>query len=118
MKLAIVGSRSFKDYDKFKSEIKSFISRRSSNDITTIISGGAYGADSLAKRYAKENKIDYVEFPALWDKFGKRAGYLRNIDIIKNCDWCIAFWDGKSPGTQHSINLCNDYNKPLDIIYI
>jgi predicted Rossmann fold nucleotide-binding protein DprA/Smf involved in DNA uptake len=59
MKIAVIGSRDFNDYD-FLSESLKFLS---SND--TIISGGARGADSLAERYAKENQINFVVFPGM-----------------------------------------------------
>lgn len=108
-KAAIIGSRGFTDYEA----VKNFLEGR---NLTQIISGGARGADFLAKKYALENKIDYLEFPAQWDKFGKSAGYKRNIDIIDACEVCIAFWDGKSKGTEHSLNLAREKNK-LTIVY-
>ena len=57
-----------------------------------------------------------VIFPAEWKKYGKRAGYIRNHDIIKNSDHVVAFWDGKSRGTLHSIELARDkYHIPIDV---
>lgn len=47
MKIAIVGSRSFKDYELLKNEVEKFITENSLEEVT-IVSGGAVGADTLA----------------------------------------------------------------------
>lgn len=104
MKVAIIGSRTFTDYDRLEKICNSL-------DITEVISGGAIGADYLGKYYANEYNIKYTEFPADWDKHGKKAGYLRNIDIVNAADIVLAFWDGKSKGTKHSIDLARKQNK-------
>jgi hypothetical protein len=113
MKIAIIGSRTFNDYELLKKTLEPYKSK-----ITTVVSGAAKGADSLGEKWALKNNIQTFIFPADWEKFGKRAGYIRNEDIIINCDCCIAFWDGLSKGTSHSISLCEKYNKPYKIIKI
>ena len=113
MKLAVVGSRGFDDYDLLKLKLDTIHSRR---PISVIISGGAYGADSLAERWARENRLELLVFLPDWEQFGKSAGYKRNIQIIESADAVIAFWDGQSKGTQHSINLAKDKGKPLAVI--
>lgn len=110
MKLAIVGSRDFNDYELLKSEIDKL---RTAHTITHIVSGGARGADTLAKRYAKENNIELVEHLANWNLYGKSAGYKRNVLIWQDSDMLIAFWDGQSKGTKQSID---NYKKPLTVI--
>lgn len=109
IKLAIVGSRRFYDYDRLLYEMKLLYSQN--YIVTQIISGGARGADSLAAKYAKENNIELIEHKPDWDKLGKRAGFARNEIIISSSDAVIAFWDGTSTGTKHSINLAIKYNK-------
>lgn len=113
MKLAIIGSRTFNNYVLLKETLEPYKPK-----ITLMVSGGAKGADSLGERWAKENNIEIKIFLPDWDKFGKRAGFIRNEDIIKTCECCIAFWDGKSTGTKHSIDLCKKYNVPLKIINV
>ncbi len=85
--------------------------------IDEIVSGGARGADALAKRFAEEYGNAYVEFPVYWETHGNRAGFLRNEQIIQYSDCCIAFWDSKSRGTKLTIDLCKRYNKPCYICY-
>lgn len=113
MKIAIIGSRTFDDYSLLQETLKLYKSK-----ITLIVSGAAKGADSLGEKWALENNIKTLIFPANWNKYGKRAGFIRNEDIIKNCDCVIAFWDNKSKGTAHSISLCEKYNIPYKIINI
>ena len=114
MKIAIVGSRTFNDYGVMIDFIEKIV-QEETIAIDEIISGGAKGADSLAERLAHDYDIKLTVFPADWEKYGKRAGAIRNQEIIKNCDICFAFWDGISRGTKISIDLCTLYNKPCYI---
>ena len=114
MKLAIVGSRTFNDYTTMCKVIKEHFNIDS---ITHIVSGGARGADTLAEQFAKEYNKELIVFPADWKTYGKRAGFIRNVDIINTCDQCVAFWDGESHGTKHDIELCEEQNK-FHVVYI
>lgn len=110
MKLAIVGSRNINDYQILEAAIKEY------NLIpTSIVSGGADGVDTLAFRYAKQNNIPIVVFKPDWRKYGKSAGFKRNIQIVESSDVVLAIWDGKSKGTKHSIDLANKAKKLLFI---
>ncbi len=114
----VVGSRDFNDYALLATTLNKM--RNGSDDIC-IVSGGAKGADSLAKQYALNQHLAYVEFPARWDVYGKSAGYRRNVEMHKYIAQyddrkVIAFWDGKSKGTQHNFGLAEKYNTELKII--
>lgn len=113
MKLAIVGSRSFTDYDKLKAELNKL---PLIHEVTEIVSGGARGVDKLAESYAYEYKLKMTVFKPNWD-IGKHAGFLRNTTIIQNSDAVVAFWDGKSTGTKDSIDKATKAGKPVLIIY-
>ena len=113
MKLAVIGSRGFCDYGLMKSYLDKI---HSVEPLTFIVSGGAKGADSLSEKWAKENNIPTMIFIPDWDKLGKSAGFIRNKDIISNCDKVLCFWDGISKGTLSSINLSKKYNKKIKII--
>jgi len=111
MKVAVIGSRTFKDTQLLESILTEYKTK-----ITCIISGGANGADQLAEAWANNNDIVTMIFKPDWKMHGRAAGVIRNQDIIQNCDICIAFWDGTSKGTSNSISLCKKYNKPVTII--
>lgn len=112
-KLAIIGSRNFFDYTKLEYIASSICSKLG---ISTIVSGGAKGADLLGERFADEKKLNKLIFIPDWDKYGKSAGYRRNVDIINNSDIVLAFWDGDSKGTHHSMEIAKSQNKHV-IIY-
>lgn len=127
MKIAIIGGRDFTNYDLLKLKLMPY-----RVTATQIISGGAHGADTLAKKFAKENNIPLKEYLAEWDLFeepckikvnrnGKKynalAGFNRNIKIIKNADFVVAFWDGHSVGTRDSIGKAHKLKKDILIVY-
>lgn len=103
MNIAIVGSRTFNNYESMKKFILDNI--RITEDIKYVVSGGADGADTLAEKFAEEFKIVPMVFRPEWDVYGKSAGMIRNKDIINHSDMVFAFWDGKSKGTANSIKL-------------
>lgn len=111
MKLAIIGSRGFDDYELVKSVLSDYVDK-----VTMVVSGGAKGADSLGEKWANENNIQTLIFKPDWKKYGKKAGHLRNTDIIQNCDMCVAFWDGVSTGTNDSIKKAKKFGKEVKII--
>jgi hypothetical protein len=113
MKLAIVGSRSFCNEELLEKSLESLKER-----VTMVVSGGAKGADSLAESWANKYGIPTKVFKPDWQKYGRGAGMIRNKDIIESCDQCVAFWDGKSKGTENSISLCKKLNKKLTIVRI
>lgn len=86
-----------------------------------LVSGGAKGVDTMVEKFAKKFDIPFVEFPVTsndWKIFGRGAGNLRNNKMIEYGDYIVAFWDGKSRGTQHLIQSSKKRKKPVDIIYI
>ena len=95
LKTAIIGSRNLivTDFEKYLPE-----------GTTEIVSGGAKGIDSCAKKFAIKNKIKITEFLPEYDKYGRIAPLKRNDLIIDYSDMVIAFWDGKSKGTKDMIN--------------
>ena len=114
----VVGSRTFSDYSLLSDKLDKLLSNQKE---VVIVSGGARGADALAKHYAKEHNLDYREFPADWNRYGKSAGYKRNVAMHRyiaqfSDRGCVCFWDGKSKGTQHNFALAEQYKTPLRII--
>ena len=111
MKMAIVGSRTFNEYETLRATLEPY-----KDKITEIVSGGARGADTLGERWAKEHNKKITIFYPDWDTHGKAAGFIRNKDIVENSDGVVAFWDGKSKGTVHSMKLAEKLDKPLKVV--
>ena len=120
MKLGLVGSRNFHNYESFKTAIlKTLISwEKEIVDIQLIVSGGASGADSLAEYFADEYKIPIKIFYPDWRCYGKRAGILRNSDIVNSSTHLIAFPSREGKGTQDSISKALKRKIPVKVLYI
>jgi predicted Rossmann fold nucleotide-binding protein DprA/Smf involved in DNA uptake len=109
MKVAVVGSRHYP---------KLYLVRKLVAALPfdcTVISGGARGVDSEAEQAARARGLAVEIFPADWRKYGRGAGMRRNREIIARADVVLAFWDGVSPGTQHSIQLAKMLGKPVQV---
>lgn len=114
MKIIIAGGRNFNDYEK----LCQFCDEALINETEIeIVSGTANGADNLGEKYAHDKGYLIKQFPAYWDKYGKSAGYKRNAQMAEYADVLIAFWDGKSRGTKHMIDLAMRANLKVKICY-
>ena len=98
--MIIAGGRSFRDYNLLCKTIDQLFPYP-----ITIVSGHARGADKLGEAYAQSKGYDVKIMPADWETYGKSAGYRRNEAMADVSDALVAFWDGKSRGTMHMINL-------------
>lgn len=110
MKIAIVGSRNFKRLDK----VVRFVSHLEKDVI--VVSGGARGVDQAAERAARQHGLQTLIIRPDWDKYGKSAGFRRNHTIVEQADELVAFWDGKSKGAKHSIDLARKKGIPVLVI--
>ncbi len=127
VRIIIAGGRDFDDYEVLKKSVHDVIydlvyDGRCSDYKCEVVSGTARGADSLGEKFAVEKKFEVKRFPADWDTYGKRAGYIRNEQMAKYAvsDGCygvlVAFWDGQSRGTKHMIDLANKHGLEVHVI--
>lgn len=100
MRYGVIGSRTFMDYVFFKETLDRHI-------ISQIISGGAIGADTLAENYARARNIPFKVHLPDYDRYGRKAPFVRNKLIVDDSDIIVAFWDLKSTGTKHSLDYAN-----------
>lgn len=110
MKIAIVGSRNYKNLNAVTEYIKALPSD------TIIVSGGARGVDIRAEIDARRRGLEVMVFYPEWGKYGKSAGMIRNGKIVEECDQMVAFHDGQSKGTLNSINRAKAAGKPVEVI--
>lgn len=112
MKLVIAGSRTFININRF--DIEKYINFFDLQQISIIISGKCKtGPDNSAFWYAKHNKINFEEFPADWDKYGKAAGPIRNKQMAEYGDALLLIWDGKSKGSANMKKEMLTLSKPI-----
>lgn len=109
MKTAVIGSRgvSVNNLEKYLPD-----------GTDEIVSGGARGVDTCARKYAEKAGIKLTEFLPEYEKYGRRAPILRNIQIIDYSDTVLAFWDGRSRGTSFVIDRCRKAGKPVRIFIL
>ena len=106
MKVAIVGSRNLAVYD-FGTYLP--------ENTTEIVSGGARGIDSCARKYAQTSGIKLTEFLPEYERYGRYAPLNQNLQMIDYADQVIAFWDGLSRGTKYVIDHCRQRDKCITV---
>lgn len=115
IRLAIIGSRGITDKDFIFQKLNEIFLEKKP---TEVVSGGAKGPDTIGVEWANSLHIPTKVFKPDWEKYGKRAGMLRNTTIVENCDHLIAFWDGESRGTQDSIYKAKKLGKNVLVIKV
>lgn len=83
---------------------------------TSLVHGAAKGADELAGLWASSRRLgSIIEFPANWDKHGRRAGPIRNQEMIETKpDMVVAFPGGT--GTADMVKRAKQHGIPVQII--
>lgn len=115
-KVRVCGCRTFDNYELLEIKLNYYLKNKLPNVV--IVSGGGKGADYMGEMYAKKHNLPLEVHRPNWDVDGRSAGPKNNEQIVKNVDAAIAFWDGKSKGTKHTIDFCKQYKKKCIIVEI
>jgi len=109
-RIAIIGSRTINNYEALKELLAGV-------QADQVVSGGAKGVDSLAARWAEENRAALiVARPDYKGTANKRyAPLLRNMAIVELAQVVYALWDGKSSGTKWAIDYALGKGKEVHI---
>ena len=111
MRVLVCGSRSWKDGSAIHDRLAQLPHR------TEFIFGGAVGADELARTWAIRNGRGYMLLLDDWKTQGKRAGIVRNLRMLdEQPGLVVAFWDGKSRGTKHTIGEARKRGIPVEVV--
>jgi hypothetical protein len=108
-RIGIVGSRHFPSREVVQLFLKSL-----PRD-TVIVSGGAEGVDRWSVEIGESLGMKTLVFQADWQRHGRKAGPIRNVEIVSNIDELVAFWDGESRGTLNTIVLATGAGLPMRI---
>ena len=102
MRVLVCGGREYADWTKLEQTLGDLYWSLDleEQNIFVLISGGAAGADTLARRFARQNNLvpyNFEEYKADWDKYGKAAGFIRNQQMLDEGkpDLVIAFEGGR-----------------------
>jgi hypothetical protein len=113
-KVIIAGGRDFSNYDLLSEKCNHYLGNKTNVE---VVSGGAKGADNLGERYAKERNLPVKIFLADWATLGKRAGFVRNVEMAEYADALIAFWDKTSKGTKHMIDTAKENGLSVKVVH-
>lgn len=114
-KLVIAGGRDFNDYEEVHRQLIRLANGELAAYAVSVVSGMARGADALGADVARDLGVQLYEFPADWNQYGKRAGFMRNEEMGRFADGLLAFYRN-SPGTRHMIEFMKSLGKPTRII--
>lgn len=123
MRILVCGSRSYKDYSTIRDKIALHMAHclESGDDIEYIIEGEAKGADILARKAAEYLNIPVMKFPADWEKYGKRAGMLRNAQMLYEGQPDVVLAFNKGPtltrGTSDMVKRAERVGIPVEVYY-
>lgn len=97
-RVGIVGSRDFPEMDRVAALVDLL------RPDATVISGGARGVDNAAVTYAIATDRQGIEVrPRVRQGHAAEDLKNRNEVIVLGSDVVVAFWDGQSHGTAHTI---------------
>lgn len=100
MKTIIAGSRSVRDPRLVFQAVEA---SGFAPTITEVVSGGCHGPDTFGELWASSRHLPIKRFPAEWDRYGLKAGPIRNRQMADYADALIVVWDGRSRGTENMI---------------
>jgi hypothetical protein len=116
MKFIVAGSRHLKWQLVYGELVKLRITKGhafSRDNVSEIVSGCAKGADEAGEVYADFYSIPLKQFPAEWEKYGKRAGPVRNAKMAVYADALLLVWDGFSSGSRNMKENMLKLDKPV-----
>lgn len=108
----VCGSRTWTDADRIRIKLRA-LPRGS-----TVVHGGSRGADRIAGELARAIGLEERVMLPDWKSEPRRAGIIRNIAMLDlNPDIVLAFWDGASTGTGHTIGEARRRGIPVDVTF-
>lgn len=115
IKVIVAGSRDW-PWPNYLQDALTFYLSRFTPDQIEVVCGEAIGPDKQGRLWAEARGIKVKSFPAQWDALGKRAGFVRNVEMADYGTHLIAFWDGVSNGTKHMIETAIERGLVVKVI--
>lgn len=119
MRVIVTGSRGWTDRSRIADRLCDLQPQRN----VTIVVGynpktdRPKGVDRIAYQEAEKLGLLVEPHPADWDQYGKPAGFIRNEEMAASgAQLCIAFWDGRSSGTDDMMERAKKHGIPVEVI--
>lgn len=99
MRVLVTGSRTWTDWQLLEAALSNL---RIELGGFTLVHGDARGVDRRAAAFVRDELALPVEHhPADWERYGKRAGFVRNAEMVASgIDLCVAFIQDGSRGAS------------------
>ena len=111
-RILVTGSRTWDDAGVIAGALAGYY-----REGAVLVSGACpHGADALAEEYWGLLGGKVERHPADWERFGKRAGFRRNAEMVNaGADLCVAFIRDGSPGASHCAGLAIAAGIPVEV---
>lgn len=122
MRVIVTGSRDWSDRDDVWLELDKAMKSDPGHRLHIMHGGCPTGADAHAETWyqaltiLRDRCLTREIFPADWEKYGKRAGPIRNAEMVKaGADLVLAFPLPGGRGTQNTIRLAREAGIPVKV---
>ena len=121
MRVLVCGGRDWTHLSKIFNMLFTYYDQTPLDEEFVVIQGGAIGADFIAKIWALSegpNRVGHEEYKAQWDKYGQKAGPIRNKRMLDEGkpDIILAFPTKDSAGTWDLINQASDRDIEIFVV--
>lgn len=115
MRILITGSRDWTDRALIHLMLNDAIGLHGPGYSVIVVSGACpTGADLLCEQEAERNGWTVERHPADWETHGKRAGFVRNAEMVAlGADVCLAFIKNGSKGASMTARLAEEAGIPV-----
>lgn len=124
LRILVTGSRDWPDPTAVWAALELAIVQSAATEVV-VVHGGAKGADQHAGLFVKAHRRQFAAqgttlieevHPADWVNLGKRAGYVRNAQMVAlGAELCLAFNFNSSRGTTMCTKLAEDAGIPVEV---
>lgn len=113
-RILVTGSRDWQSVDDIRRILSAYADTHGPENVTVVHGACPRGADTMADGVALSLGCRVERWPAAWDLYGRRAGFVRNADMVaKGANVCLAFIRNYSRGATMCADLAEGAGIPV-----